>query len=81
MVFRQIEAGNDPWWIAKDVCDVLDHSNSRMAIQGLEDDEKGVSKVYTPGGVQEVTIISEPGLYSLILRSRKPEAKVCNLRR
>lgn len=70
-----IQLNQEPWFIAKEVCDVLNHSNSRMAIASLDDDEKGVHKVYTLGGNQEVTIINESGLYSLILRSKKPEAK------
>jgi hypothetical protein len=53
----------------------LEHSNSRMAIQSLDEDERGVSKVYTLGGPQEVTIISESGFYSLVIRSNKPQAK------
>jgi prophage antirepressor-like protein len=66
---------NEPWFVAKDVCDVLNHSNSRVAIQMLDDDEKGVSKVYTLGGTQEMAIVNESGLYNLIFRSNKPEAK------
>jgi len=74
---RTVVREGEPWWVAKDVCDVLGIQNARDTIaKVLEDDEKGVDNIYTPGGVQEVTIISEPGLYSLILRSRKPEAKV-----
>lgn len=72
---RTILINNEPWWVAKDVCDVLEHSNSRMALDRLDEDEKGVSSIYTPGGTQEMQIINEPGLYSLILGSRKPEAK------
>lgn len=68
------EFGN-PWWVAKDVCDILEHSNHRVAIEMLDDDEKGVSKVYTLGGEQDVSTVSESGLYTLILRSNKPEAK------
>lgn len=45
------------------------------AIESLDDDEKGVCTVYTPGGPQSVSTISESGLYSLVMRSRKPEAK------
>jgi prophage antirepressor-like protein len=60
--------GGEPWWVAKDVCEVLEHSNSRVAIESLEDDEKGVSKVYTPGGNQDMTVVSESGLYTLIMR-------------
>ncbi|TVM19169.1 BRO-like protein [Oceanidesulfovibrio indonesiensis] len=64
-----------PWFVAKDVCDVLEHSNNRAALNGLDDDEKGVRIVYTPGGRQEMLCISESGLYALIFASRKPEAK------
>jgi len=41
-----------PWFVAKDVCRILEHSNHRMATEYLDDDEKGVRKVYTPGGEQ-----------------------------
>lgn len=63
------------WWVAKDICDILSHSNYRMAVDGLDDDEKGVTKVYTPGGLQEMITVSESGLYTLIIRSNKPEAR------
>lgn len=65
----------DPWFVARDVCDLLGHTNSSVALQSLDDDEKGVRKVYTLGGEQPVSIISEGGLYTLLLRSNKPEAK------
>ena len=68
------EQGN-PWFVAKDVCNVLEHSNSRQAITELDEDEKGVTKVYTLGGTQELTSISESGLYTLIIRSNKPNAR------
>lgn len=63
------------WFVAKDVCDFLEHSDTSMAIKGLEEDERGKSKVSTPGGEQEMSIISESGLYTLIIRSNKPQAK------
>lgn len=66
---------NEPWFIAVDVCTSLDIKNSRMAIKRLADDEKGVINIDTLGGKQEIAIISEPGLYSLIRRSNKPEAR------
>ena len=53
----------------------MEIGNSRDAVASLDDDEKGVGIIDTPGGKQEMSIVSEPGLYSLILRSRKPEAK------
>ena len=65
----------EPWWIAKDVCDILELTNVAMAVKSLDDDEKGVSKVYTPGGEQELLTVNEPGLYTLIIRSNKPDAK------
>lgn len=72
---RTIQKDGQPWFVAADVCRALEHSNSRMALERLDEDEKGVSSIYTPGGRQEVSIVNEPGLYSLVLGSRKPEAK------
>lgn len=72
---RVVMQDEDPWFVAKDVCACLEIGNSRDAVASLDDDEKGVGIIDTPGGKQEMSIISEPGLYSLILRSRKPEAK------
>jgi len=69
-----LDENGDPWFVAKDVCEILDHSNHKMAVQNLDDDEKGVRKVYSLGGEQEMIVISESGLYTLILRSNKPEA-------
>lgn len=69
------DADGNPWFMAKDVCNVLEHSNSRKAVQDLDEDEKGVTISYTPGGNQEMTTVSESGLYALIFKSRKPEAK------
>lgn len=67
---RSLIKDGEPWFVAKDVCDALDLTNSRMALQSLDDDEKGVSLIYTPGGRQEMQIVSESGLYTLILRCR-----------
>ena len=72
---RDVERKVQPWFVAKDVCDILEMGNPRSSLALLDEDEKGVHSMDTPGGKQEMTIISEPGLYSLILRSRKPEAK------
>ncbi|MGB4967297.1 MAG: Bro-N domain-containing protein [Candidatus Saccharimonadales bacterium] len=72
---RVIMRGDEPWFVAVDVCEALTIGNSRMALDRLDDDEKGVSSIDTPGGNQELSIINESGLYSLILTSRKPEAK------
>jgi len=69
------ETTNEPLWVAKDICSVLNYKNSRDAVSKLDDDEKGVSEIATPSGNQKMTVINESGLYSLILRSNKPEAK------
>lgn len=64
-----------PWFVAADVCEALAVGNVSMAVSRLDDDEKGVSSVDTLGGRQDAAVINESGLYSLILTSRKPEAK------
>ena len=73
--FRVIERDGEPWFVAKDVCDVLGLGHQGSALRHLEDDERGVLSMHTPGGDQQVSVINEPGLYSLILRSRKERAR------
>ena len=72
---RTVEMNGEPWFVLKDVCEVLGIGNSRMVADRLDEDEKGVSQIDTLGGLQNVSIISESGLYNIILRSDKPEAK------
>lgn len=72
---RVIDIDGEPWFVAADVARVLDIKNSRDAVADLDDDEKGVATTDTLGGRQEMRIINESGLYNLIFRSRKPEAK------
>jgi len=72
---RTVLIDNEPWWVLKDVCEVLGLKNSRMIADRLDDDEKGVSQIYTLGGNQEMAIINESGLYNVIIRSDKPNAK------
>jgi prophage antirepressor-like protein len=67
---RVVPRDGEPWFVAADVCSALGLTNSRMALQALDEDEKGVSSTYTPGGPQQTAIVSESGLYTLILRSR-----------
>ena len=76
---RTVLIDDDVWFVAKDVCDILELSDVSMATRRLDDDEKGTSKVCTLGGIQDMTVISESGLYTLTLRSNKDEAK--NFRR
>ena len=66
---------NEPYFVAKDVCEALGIEKHRDAISRLDDDERGSVLVDTLGGRQEMASINESGLYSLILTSRKPEAK------
>lgn len=70
---RVIVRDDEPWFVAADVISALDLD--RKALDRLDDDEKGVSSIHTLGGAQSMTIINESGLYSLVLGSRKPEAK------
>lgn len=73
---RAVEREGEFWFIATDVARALEIGNSRQAVARLDEDEKGVISTDTLGGAQEVAIVSESGLYSLILGSRKAEAKV-----
>ena len=70
-----VDTCGNPWFVAKDVCDLLEHSDVSMTVKRLEEDEKGTSIICTLGGDQSMTTINESGLYSLIVTSRKPEAK------
>lgn len=72
---RVLMREGDLWFVARDVCEVLDHSDTSMAIRRLDDDEKLTQTMFVSGQNREVWLVNEPGLYSLILTSRKPEAK------
>lgn len=76
MPIRTIEKDREIWWVLKDVCEVLEIVDSKSVPRRLEFDE--VDKIPlqdSRGRTQEMYIINEPGLYSVILRSNKPEAK------
>lgn len=72
---RILDNNGEPWFVARDVCKVLEISKYRDALSRLDEDERGSVKLDTLGGTQEMSIINEAGLYSLILRSHKPQAK------
>jgi len=73
---RVIERDGEPWFVGKDVAEILGYSNTRDALaKHVDEDDKGVAKCDTLGGAQEVAIINESGLYSLVLRSNLPAAK------
>ena len=74
---RAIEKDGEPWFVGKDVAMALGYANTRKAIADhVDDEDKGVTKCDTLGGEQNVTIINESGLYSLVLSSKLPQAKV-----
>lgn len=73
---RTTEIEGEPWFIGKDVASVLGYTNPRKALADHVDaDDKGVTKRDTLGGAQEMTVINESGLYSLVLSSKLPGAK------
>lgn len=73
---RTVDLNGEPWFVGKDVAAVLEYSNPRKALADhVDQEDKGVTKCDTLGGVQELTIINESGLYSLILSSKLPTAK------
>ena len=72
---RTVQKDGAPWFVLKDVCGVLGISKYRDVAERLDPDERGPVRVDTLGGSQEMTCISESGLYNVILRSDKPEAK------
>lgn len=67
---RTIVIKDEPWFIAKDVCDAVNIVNYRDSIERLDEDEKGVALTDTLGGQQQMNIVSESGMYTLILRCR-----------
>jgi prophage antirepressor-like protein len=72
---RTVIKDGEPWFVARDVCDILEIANGRDALNRIDEDEKGVVLTDTPGGTQQMAAVNEPGLYSLVLGSRKQEAK------
>ena len=73
---RTVEINNEPYFVGKDVADILGYTNARKALTDhVDEDDKGVTKCDTLGGSQNMTVINESGLYSLILSSKLPTAK------
>ena len=72
---RTVLIDDTPWFVAKDVCAALGLSDVSMSVSKLDDDEKLVQKIFVSGQNRDMVIINESGLYTLILRSNKPEAK------
>ncbi|GGH46228.1 antirepressor [Paenibacillus silvae] len=73
---KTVMINNEPWFVAKDVCNVLEISDVRRAVERLDSDERSLTPLVDSAGKrQEMYSVNEPGLYTLILGSRKPEAK------
>lgn len=72
---RVVEENGECYFVAADVCKALELTNPSKAVASLDDDEKGVTNSYTRGGYQNMTTVNESGLYALVLKSRKPNAK------
>lgn len=72
---RTVLSEGEPWWVLTDVCRVLGLKRADSTARKLDDDEKGTHLVSTLRGKQQVITVNESGLYAVILRSDKPEAK------
>ena len=73
---RVLEIENEPWFVGRDIATVLGYSNPPKAVRThVDEEDKGVNEMDTPGGKQKIIVINESGLYSLILNSKLPNAK------
>ena len=73
---RTVEISGEPWFVGKDVATALGYANpTKAAREKVFQEDRGMSKIDTPSGAQQMTIINESGLYSLILSSKLPSAK------
>ncbi len=71
---RSLTIDGAPWFVGRDLCNVLSITNHQLALETLDEDERGGCSIPTPGGDQSMIIVSEPGVYRLLLCARKPEA-------
>lgn len=73
---RVVEQGGEPWFVGKDVAAALGYSQTTKAVrEHVKDSHKGVSEIDTPGGKQQLTVIDEAGVYTLVMRSKLPQAE------
>jgi prophage antirepressor-like protein len=72
---RTVQKSGQPWFVGKDVCEVLHIKDHHQALERLDDDERGGYTVPTPSGEQIMIVVSEAGVYRLIFTSRRPEAE------
>lgn len=71
---RVVSVDGEPWFVLSDLCRALGIRNPRDVAARLDEDMKGVDQIDTPGGRQSITVVSEPGMYEVVIRSDKPEA-------
>ncbi len=72
---RAVVKDGEPWFVAKDVCEILDIGDPSKAVDRLDEDETGTTSIRTTAGPRELLTVNESGVYSLVFTSRKPEAK------
>ena len=72
---RTVRFRDEPWFVASDVCGVLELGNVAAAVERLDDDEAVLMPIQSGGQLREMYLVNEPGMYSLILGSLKPEAR------
>lgn len=73
---RVVEIDNEPWFVGKDVAEALGYMNTRQAIStNVDEEDRGVHPIDTPSGTQNMTIINESGMYSLVLQSKLESAR------
>lgn len=74
-ITMKLDDKGEPWFVASEICELLDLDNVSMAIDRLDEDEKGLNTIDTLGGPQKKICVNESGLYTLIMTSRKEEAR------
>ena len=72
---RVTELNGEPWFVGKDICEAFGDTNYRRSLANIDDSDKGVSQMDTPGGKQNMVIINESGLYSLLFQMQPQKAK------
>lgn len=72
---RTIDQNGEPWFVLKDVCESFGEQNYRRVSARLDEEEKGVSQIATPGGMQNMTVVSEAGLYSTLFAMQPEKAR------
>lgn len=72
---RTVTKDNEPWFAGKDVCEAFGDTNYRRSLSNIDESDKGVSQIDTPGGKQNMVVINESGLYSLLFQMQPQKAK------